>query len=139
MELRIWLSRRGGLGVGSLGGSGAGCGDRGDPSVGRKVCCETASVSLTGSGSSVFAGVVAADGASGLAMVSFPSVMGASISTDIDERVSAKRAFFRETEESAGVSGSVAVEEVTVALLCLFFSGEEVDILTDFLLTDSEG
>ena len=114
-----------------------GCGDRGVSAVGRKVCCEWVSTSLAGNGSSEFAGVFAAEGASGFAMVSFPSVMGA-ISTDIDERVSAACALFRETWESAGVSGSVVVGEVTAVLLCLFFSREEeeVDILTDFL---SEG
>ena len=95
---------------------------------------------MAGSGSSVVAGVVAAEGASGFAMVSFPSVIGASISTDIDERVSAAWTLIRGTGESAGVSGSVVVvEEVTVALLCLFFSGEEVDVLADFLSADSVG
>ena len=106
--------------------------DWGGSATGRKVCCERVSTSLAGSGSSVFAGVVAADGASGLAMVSFPKVMGASMSTDIDERVSAARILLRGAEESDGISGSVVVGEVTIALLCLF-SRERVDILADFL------
>ena len=123
--------------VGSLGGSGAGCGDWGISAAGRKVCCERVSGSLAGNGSSVFAGVVAAEGASGFAMVSFPSVIDASISTDIDERVSAACTLVRETGGSADVSDSVVVGEVTVALLCLFFSGKEVDVLADFLSAGS--
>lgn len=127
-ELRIWLSRCGGLGDGSLGG-----GDWSIPDVGRKVCCERVSASLAGNGSSVFVGVFAAEGASGLAIVSFPRVMGASISTETDERASATCTLVRGTEGSAGVSGSVGAGEVMVALLCLFFSGKEVEVLAEFL------
>lgn len=137
MELRIWLFRCGGEGVGSLRGSGGGCGDWSIPDVGRKVCCERVSASLAGNGSSVFAGVFAAEGASGLAIVSFPRVIGASISTDTDERASATCTLVRGTEESAGVSGSVAAGELIVALLCLFFSGKEVEVLAEFLSTGS--
>ena len=120
------------MGVGSLGGSGAGRGDWRISDAGRKVCCEWVSTSFAGNGSSVFAGVFAAEGASGFAMVSFPKVMGASISTDIDERVSVAWTLVRGTEGSAGVSGSVVVGEVIAPLLCLFFSGEDVEVLADF-------
>ena len=125
------------MGVGSLGGSEGGRGDWLVSAVGRKVCCEWVSTSLAGSGSSVFAGVVAAEGASGLAMVSFPRVIGVSMSTDIDERVSAMCALVRGTEEPTDVSGSVVAGEVMVPLLCLFFSGEEVEVLADFLSVGS--
>jgi hypothetical protein len=71
-------------------------------------------------------------------MVSLPSVMGASISTDIDERVSAICTLARGTEESAGVSGSVAVGEVTGVLLCLFFMDDKIDVLAELLSVGSE-